>query len=216
MNKIKLMYDIARTMRDQDNLDGNVKLSLVKDGSEVFRLDSEFSRNFASRRGKASISTVLDHEGKQFHHESSTEFNMDHDEKNETHGCKKHRLFHENHWGMHGGGLKNRLDIILTVLNALNNMKVLEQEDKSIWLSLDLNEIPEDLKEACHNCMMSRHHARAGLFEGSPVMEKGSLECRINKDCQIEDITVKLEGKLQGKNQPANDLTLDAALAFDR
>jgi hypothetical protein len=64
--------------------------------------------------------------------------------------------------------------------------------------------------------MMSRHHARAGLFEGSPVMEKGSLECRINKDCQIEDITVKLEGKLQGKNQSANDLTLDAALAFDR
>ncbi|MEN6325915.1 MAG: hypothetical protein ABFD18_06880 [Syntrophomonas sp.] len=213
MNKIKLMYDIARAMRDKDTLDGTAKLSLIKDGSEAFRLDTEFSRNFTDGWGKAKISTVLDHEGKKLQHESTTEFNRNQEQGNEPPGCKNHRLFHAHHWGMQGGGLKKRLNMIMTVLNALNNMQVLEQEDQSIRLSLDLNEIPEDLQEAFRTRLMKKHHhqARPGFLQGSPLMKKGSLECRVNKNYEIETVALKWEGELQEENLPVSNLILDAA-----
>jgi hypothetical protein len=214
MNKIKLMYDIARAMRDKDNLNGSVKLSLTKDGYEVFQMDNEFSRNFTNGTGRAKISTVLDHEGKQLQHESITEFNMNLEPENETQGCEYHRFLHKHHRGLHSIGLKKRLDIIIAALNALNNMKVLEQEGQCICLSLDLNEIPEGLKEDFRTHMIHRHHARPGFLSGVPVMEKGSLECRINKNHEIETITLKLEGNLQEENQPAGDINLDVAAAF--
>lgn len=212
MNKIKLMYDLARAMKDKDTLDGTVKLKVKKDGLEAFQMDNEFSRDFTNGWGKARISTTLDYEGKQFKHESTTEFNMNQDQEAGPHGSC--RLFHKHHGGMHGGGLKGRLERIMALLNALNNMKVVEEEDKSIWLSLDLSEIPDDLQEALSARMMHRHHDRPGFLSGSPAIEKGSLECRISKNYEIETITVKLEGKLQAENHPDNDLTLDAAVNF--
>lgn len=214
MNKIKLMYDIARVMRDKDNLDGTMKVSLMKDGREIFQLDNEFNRNFTNGWGKARISTVLNHAGKQFQHESTSEFNMDQEQKNELHGCPNRRFGHKHHLGMFDRDIKNRLSIVMTGLKALNNMQVLEQEDKSILLSLDLNEFPEDLQEAFRTCMIHRHHTRPKFLQGSPFMEKGILECRINQNYEIETITVKLAGKLQEKNQPVNHLTLDAAAVF--
>ena len=216
MNKIKLMYDIARAMRDQDSLAGTMKLKLMKDGIEVFRLDNEFSRDFSNGWGKARISTFLDHEGKQFRHESNTEFNVNQEQENKPQRGKKRQVFHEHLCGMHDITLRKRLDTIMMLLNALNNMKVLEPDDKSICLSLDLNEIPEDLNEVFRMRMMQKQHGRYGFLQGSPVMEKGTLECRINRNYEIENITVKLEGKLQGDNQPDQDLTMDAAAVFDR
>ncbi|MDD3269344.1 MAG: hypothetical protein PHX14_08485 [Syntrophomonadaceae bacterium] len=216
MNKIKLMYDIARAMRDKDSLDGSVKLNLKKDGLEVFRLDNEFSRNLTSGWGKARILTVLDHEGKQLRHESNTEFNINQKQDNELRGCQKHRFFHGHHWGMQGISLRKRLDMIIAALNALNNMQVLEQEDQSIRLSLDLHEIPEDLKEAFRTRMSQKHHSWPGFLQGSPLIEKCCLEGRINNNYEIESITVKLEGKLQEENRPDEDLTLDAAVVLGR
>lgn len=215
MNKIKLMYDMVKAMREKEGINGTMKLRLLKGGEEVFRMDNQFSRNFSSGWGKASINTAMDYEGKQFQHDSTTEYHSK-PREGRPHGCHKHH-FHPGHqFGNCHEGIKERLTGIMAVLNALNNLQVEEEENKNLCLSLDLKEVPDDLKEVFRNHMMSGHHGGSKFSHGFSDIEKGSLECRIDKNYEILSITAVLEGKLQEKNQPDQDVTLNVSIVFDR
>lgn len=215
MNKIKLMYDMIKVMREKESITGTMKLQLQKEGQEIFHLNNEFSRNFSNGSGKASISSTFDHAGNQFQHDSTTECHINHQEGN-SYGCHKNHFHHGHQMGDCHEGIKGRLAGIMAMLNALNNLQVEEEDNKSMCLSLDLKEVPDDLKEALRAHMMSGHHGGPKVVHGFPVMEKGVLECRIDKNYEILSIMVALEGKLQENNQPAKDMALNVSVVLDR
>lgn len=75
MNKIKVLYDVVKVMRDKDAYNGVIEAAVSKDEVQVFRFNNEFSKDLAAGWTKARITTVIDHNGKQIKHESTTECN---------------------------------------------------------------------------------------------------------------------------------------------
>ncbi len=211
MNKIKLLYDVARVMRDKDTLNGTVKISGLKDGVEAFRVDNEFSKDMLSGTSRSRITSIVDYDGKQIKHESNTEFNVYQDPEDEKQDYKRPMFFHRHHACKHRLGAKEKLDRLMVVLGALNDMKVDEQEDKSLMLSLDLKNIPEDLKTGLHLHHMHGHHGPQFFFKGSCSMDEGTVQCRINKKYEVEDILIDIKGKLE-QDDKIHDLTLNSVI----
>jgi hypothetical protein len=139
MNKIKVLYDVFKTMKDKEALKGNIKLDAVKGGVKVLSFANEFETNTKNGETKANINLDLDDEGKKVKHESNSEFNMK---------CHNHHKFHHGmHHRMHGqGGIKAGLSKATFILNLLNVMKVEEKEGKSV-ISLELKEVLKEMKD---------------------------------------------------------------------
>ncbi|HCF50039.1 MAG TPA: hypothetical protein DER60_07135 [Syntrophomonas sp.] len=217
MNKIKLLYDVARVMREKEAWNGAINISGMKGDAESFHFDNEFSRDLVSGTSKARISSVVDHGGRRIKHESTTEFDMHQDDGQGRAGGKAHCFFHQHHGHHgcgHGLGLKEKLDGLVAMLGALNDMQVVEQEDKSLLLSLDLKNIPEALLVRFHAKMPHEHLGHRGLLQSSPAMESGSLECRINPRYEVETVKVHIKGKLQEENDQSHEFTLNAGISF--
>ena len=76
MSKIKLLYDVFKTMKDKEGFNGDVKIEAIENEKKVFSLSNEFSTNKETGTTKAKISTEVDYEDNKLKHESTTEFNM--------------------------------------------------------------------------------------------------------------------------------------------
>lgn len=142
MNKIKVLYDVFKTMKDKEIFKGNLKLEAAKGEVKVFSFSNEFETNTKNGETKAKLNVDLDAEGKKVKHESNSEFNI----KNCPHH-KFHKGIHMHHHEHNGhGGIKAGLSKITLVLNLLNNMQVEEKDEKSI-ISLDLKEVLKEVKD---------------------------------------------------------------------
>jgi hypothetical protein len=142
MNKIKVLYDVFKFMKDKEVFKGNIKLEATKGKVKVLAFSNEFETNTKNGETKAKLNVDLDTEGKKVKHESSSEFNI----KDCPHH-KFHKGMHMHHHGMYGhGGIKAGLSRITFVLNLLNNVQVEEKEEKTI-ISLDLKEALKDIKD---------------------------------------------------------------------
>jgi len=142
MNKIKVLHDVFKTMKDKEIFKGNLKLEASKGEVKILSVSNEFETNTKSGETKAKLNLDVDAEGKKVKHESNSEFNI----KNCPHH-KFHRGAHMHHHG-HGnghGGIKAGLSKITLVLNLLNNIQVEEKEEKSI-ISLELKEVLKEIK----------------------------------------------------------------------
>ena len=143
MNKIKVLYDVFKTMKDKEIFKGNLKVEAAKGEAKILSFSNEFETNTKNGETKAKLNVDLDAEGKKVKHESNSEFNI----KNCPHH-KFHKGMHMHHHG-HGcghGGIKAGLSKITLVLNLLNNIQVEEKEEKSI-ISLDLKEVLKEIKD---------------------------------------------------------------------
>jgi hypothetical protein len=144
MNKIKVLYDVFKTMKEKEVFKGNIKLEATKGEVKVLSFSNQFETNTQSGETKAKINVDLDAEGKKVKHESSSEFNIK--------DCPHHKFhrgmgMHMNNHGMHGhGGIKAGLSKVTFVLNLLNNMQVEEKEGKSV-ISLELKEVLKEIKD---------------------------------------------------------------------
>lgn len=142
MNKIKVLYDVFKEMKEKEVFKGNVKVEAAKGESKVFSFSNEFEVNAKSGETKAKLNVDLDAEGKKLKHESNSEFNI----KDCPHH-KFHKGMHMYHHGMHGHcGLKGKLSKITFVLNLLNNVQIEEIEEKYI-ISLELKEVLKEIKD---------------------------------------------------------------------
>ncbi len=214
MNKIKLLYDVARVMREKEAWNGTVIISGMKGDEEAFRLENNFSRDLMSGTGKAKITSVVDHGGRRLKHESTTEF-----EGHQKHGTggqegRTHCAFNPHHGCRHGLGLKEKLDRLVAIMGALNDMQVVEQKDKSWLLSLDLKNIPESMLEHLHAKMPNKHLGHRGFMPDSPALASGSLECRVNSQYEVENIIVNVKWTRQEENDQNHDWTFNADLSF--
>ena len=171
MNKIKLLYDVVMTMRNKEALHGVLTAEAQKDRVNIFTIRNEFDKNLQTGRTKAKISTEIDYEGKMIKHESNTEFTLPH--SGEGSHCEFIKSMHDDHSTGCGGlkGVLSKLSLALAILNAL---QAEEQENKSVVMSLNADDLPEDTKKLiCEK--MSRSSA---CGHGGHGFHKRVLQCR--------------------------------------
>ncbi|HBV98512.1 MAG: hypothetical protein JL50_20750 [Peptococcaceae bacterium BICA1-7] len=227
MSKIKLLYDVITTMKDKESLSGTLKLEGRRDQVKILGLDNEFEKNMAEGSIKAKFSLEMDCEGKKVKHESSTQF-----DRSSCHGGGQHSFMgrimahhchgHHSHHGHTGPccGLKERLARLSFLLSVLNSMKVKDQEDKSTVLSLDFADITGEMKKTIHEKLlhkMAQHHNghQCVCKEFSDLDDlKAGLNILINKNREIEKVTLMIEGRTKDPLNSPRHMDLQAELRF--
>ena len=144
MNKIKVLYDLFKTMKEKELFKGNIKVEAAKGDVKVLSFSNEFETNTENGETKAKLNLDLDVEGKKVKHESNSEFNIKDCPDHKFH--KGMHMHHHGH-GMHGkGGIKAKLSKITFVLSLLNNVQIEEKEENYI-ISLELKEVLKEIKD---------------------------------------------------------------------
>ena len=234
MNKIQLMLDVVKTMKEKESFQGTLKAVGTKDQVKVFGVDNEFARNTVTGATKVKINTEFDDNGNYVKHESNTEFNL------KDFHPQMHPGFHRQmqmrcqaggpgafpfhgHPGMHGGGLKGGLSRIGFLLHVLNNIKLEEKPDQSYVLSLSLNELPEDIKQMMHERMNQeefRQHFEHGahrFIKDLHSVENPALMVKvdISKKYEVEKIGLEFSGQRKDENNAEQVLNAKAELSFN-
>jgi hypothetical protein len=223
------MYDVITTMKDKEVIKGILKVEGLKDQTKIMTLANEFEKNLLTGETKVKLSTELDYDGKKVKHESQTEFTMQGCHGSRHHGFMKHlhhhHHHHDHHCGEHqddlkGRGLKGKLTKLAFVLSILNQIKAEEKEDKSVILSLDIKEIPDEIKEVCRDRIsqrpMSEAHQHHGFMKEFLTLQDPTIKCNlwISKNREIEKISVTVGGKQINELNENHDLNLKAELSL--
>ena len=215
MNKLKLLYDVAKVMKNQRKMDGVLQLNVRKDQEEVFSLRNQFEKNEAGRT-RTTVSSKLDLEGKQVTRESVTEFDLG-DHCHHGSGMLR-RLFHGRH-GEHGCcGKRSFFGKLAIAFGLLSSLKIEEKESGTALVSLDLNEIPEDLQAALLEKMQFKHDclSQHGFLKERHKLESlnGSLVMTVNKDRIIQTVACNLDGTASDENSGLHSLVAIAEVQF--
>lgn len=222
MNKIKLMYDVVKTMKEKDVFKGTLKVEGTKGHERIVNFSNVFEKNNLTGQTKAKINTKVDCEGKKMKMENSIDCEMP--GCHGPHGFMKH-IHHHHHRGKIGG-IKEGLSKVAALLSILNSIKIEEQEDKSVLLSLDLADIPEDVIEGIHEKMhhglkhhenLHGNHDHHMLMEEFHSMEKTdfNLKVLINEKYEIENINLEVKGDQTNDENEKQDLKFKAVLGLD-
>lgn len=189
MNKIKVLYDVFKTVKGKEAFKGEFKLNAEKDGAAVLNLSKEFEVNILNGNGSFKLEAGLECCGNKVKHEGSTEFNFkDYFGNNAAFmkicGC---------HEDTRRSGIKGYIDRITFLLGLLNKINLKESEDGAV-LTLDLKDF---CREECPGC------SRADVVEenseccGEYNFLKEFLNCgydesvltvRVNSKSEIERI----------------------------
>lgn len=214
MNKIKLLYDVVKALKEKDILNGVASAEVQKDQVKIFYIKNEFQKNLLTMQTKANITTELNYEGKQVKHQSTTEFTNDCPD----HGMHCGRFGHMHHIGRRHGSIKGKLSKIAFLLNLLNNVQAAEQENKTTLITLELSEIPEDIKTLLQEKMSHadyHNHDRNCFMKEFSTIESGnfSFAMTVNKSYEIEKIVITFDG-IQNKEQEQHVVNIVADLQF--
>lgn len=202
MSKIKLLYDVFKTMKDKEGFNGDVKIEAIENEKKIFFLSNKFSSSKETGTTKAKISTEVDYEDNKLKHESTTEFNL----KDHLHKHVGHRMWiHGRHQECsNGGNLKNKLSHVTFMLGVLNKIKIEESGEKTL-VSLDLKEIITEVKEMRPEFNDSdmeeikehkNHHHNHAFLKELMEMEatNANLKVWINKLNEVEKIEILANG----------------------
>jgi hypothetical protein len=237
MNKIKVLYDVVKTMKGKEVFKGILKVDGKKGGEKFLGIVNEFEKNQTEGRVKSKLNTEFNYEGKSFKHESNTDFNMEGCGSHEHHGFMKHMHMHmhkHNHdqSEMRFGGPREGLNKIGFALGILNSIKLEEKEDKSAIVKLNLMDLPEEMKELFHEKMKkgrgnenSENHEFHKNFGGENFkghqdfmkelhgMKNPNVEINvwINGYSEVEKILITATGKVNEESD-AKDIDLKAEL----
>jgi hypothetical protein len=233
MNKIQLMFDVVKTMKEKESFQGTLKAEGSKDQVKIFGVDNEFARNTVTGATKVKINTEYDYDGNVVKHESNTEFNLKDFHPQMHPGFHRHMQMHgqpggpgafpfHGHPGIHGGGLKVGLSRIGFLLHVLNNIKLEEKPDQSYVLSLSMNELPEDFKQMMHERMNQEEfrehfeHGMHGFIKELHTVENPALMVNVivSKKYEVEKISLEFSGKRKDENNAEQVLNMKAELSL--
>lgn len=210
MNKIKVLHEVFKTMKDKEVFKGNLKLEAAKGEVKILSFSNEFETNTKNGETKAKLNLDLDAEGKKVKHESNSEFNI----KNCPHH-KFHRGMHMHHHGYGHGGIRAGLSKIALLLNLLSNVEIEEKEDRSI-ISLDLKEVLKEIKDMhkdfhkgiddekileyhkqMHDGMDKDFHKHHKFIKDILFSEQSDTLLKIyaNKNSEIEKVEISVKGE---------------------
>lgn len=163
MNKLKFLYDVVKTMRAKDSVKGALVIEASRNRNKVLEVQTEFEKNTVTGTKRSKIKAEYDCDGRTLRHESSTEV-----AGGDCHGW--HGRMHQglrNHIHQHFGtahcdgpcgGIKNVLGRIGFMLQLLQIMKLEETADKSVVLSINFNDLPDETKREISE-KIKQHHA---------------------------------------------------------
>ncbi|MZP30130.1 hypothetical protein GTO91_10465 [Heliobacterium undosum] len=183
MNKMKLLLDVAKAMKEKETLKGALTAEGVKDGVTVLKFGNDFE---VTDRVKAKISAEVNDGDRVLKHESSTEFSLPCGGP----GGRRHHFHH----GMHGycrpggpRGIKGVFERLSLALTILSNVHMEEQEDKTVLLTFDSDTLPADIKDAISQRIKERHlHGMHGFpREGGPCGPRFHNERRFHGDPRL-------------------------------
>lgn len=216
MNKLKVLYDVVKAMKNKETFNGTLTVQVHKDETPLFSLRNEFEKNLLTGQTKAKINTELDYEGKTVKHESNTEFTMPRSGE-----CRHHEFFKHLHPSPASGccGLKGKLAKLAFALSVLNALQTEETENKTIVISLSAKDLPEDTKAMIHEkicCVKDCHPHGHGLLKEFCAAEDHDfvLNIFVNKNFVVEKIVITLVGTQKDEQNAPHDLTARAELSF--
>lgn len=212
MNKMKLLYDVITKMKNKEVIKGTINTEVSKDNLNVFSLENEFEKNMTSGRTKAKISTEMDYEGRRVKHESNTDFDMP-ELNGKMHHCFMKHIHSHNHEEDHRGikfGPKDGLSKIAFAFGILSALKVDEVEDNLYKLSIDINQIPEDIKKGIHERMNFEKPKGTDEFHGHHFMKDFHGFCFMKDLHSMNNIDIDLNIYVK-KNYEIEKIMLDAS-----
>jgi hypothetical protein len=217
MNKLKLLYDVARTMKAKEKVDGVLTAQVRKDQEEVFSLRNEFGKNSIGE-ATTKVSCELNLEGSKVKRESLTEFSAAGD--CQQGGGLLGKLFrrHHHHNKDECCGIKGIFTRISFALGILSSLQAEGLDDGGAVVSLDLSDVPEDMKIQLLEKMNPKHacHSHCGFLAESDALETldGVVVLTVNKGREIEKITVNLDGRVQNADSESHNLAASAEVLF--
>lgn len=231
MNKIKLMYDVAKAMKEKEVFIGSLEVEAKKDQNSCFTLKNEFEKNLVSGQVKVKINTALDCEGQQVKHESTSEFNLQN-----CCGGKHHHRHLRRHFHSHccteeadcctGSdncccGVKGKLAAFGYILRLIDKVNIDELENNAASLSLTIDEMPEELMQHLHgrfqHCCSPAESPDQECCSGMKdlmTIEKPviTLNMLLNADKAIEKIVVTASGTAKDKDDQVHEMSFNAEL----
>ncbi|NVN93559.1 MAG: hypothetical protein HXX11_23585 [Desulfuromonadales bacterium] len=215
MNKIKLLYDVARTMKAKEKVDGVLTAQVHKDQVEVFSLRNDFGKN-STGDASAKVSCELNLEGNRIKRESLTEFSTAGD--CQQRGRLLGKLFRHHHGTGECCGIKGIFSRIAIALGILSSLKSEEQENGGAVVSLNVSDLPEEMKTQLLERMNQKHayHSHCGFLAEGDALETvdGVVVLTVNKAREIEKLTVNLDGRMQNAASESHLLSAHAEVQF--
>lgn len=221
MNKVKLMYDIVKTMKEKDVFQGQMKIEVNKSSVSVFSMNNEFYKNCISGESKIKLSTEGLHDGKKVKHQSETELTGDCCEKHQSFFRHIHHMHYEKSVNGEFGkqcGIKWKLNKIAFILGIFHNLKVSESENGYV-ISLAKDDMHEEIKKCLHEKlsekMMEKHHPCCSQLEGMELTDI-NLNITISKKSEVENIQLNVNGKCScnGLEEQNIDISVNISLLW--
>lgn len=216
MNKIKVIYDAVRKMKNKDSIKGTLKVEALRDQDKIFENSYSFERNGQGCKVKGKTMLEADCDGKKIKLENTIDLLKE--------GRCEHQHFH--HHMAHDCCMKGGPGSITTVLGILSSIRLEEKEDGSAVLSLEAADMPEDLKADICEAMKQCHTHRAAV-EGSKEQHMCmkelhgmevtdfALKVVINKSSGIEKVTIDLKGEKKHGEAGKQQMKLAAELCLE-
>lgn len=230
MNKIKFLYDVVKTMKAKDGVQGVLAVEASRDRKKVLDVHTEFEKNNVTGTKRSKIKAEYDCDGRTLRHESSTEVTGGEcqgwrDQMHQGFRNRIHQHFGAAHSGCKCGGIKDVLGRIGLMLQLLQIMKLEETADKSVVLSLNFNDLPDEVKQEIGEKIKQHHefapqHLKPEWFKGScwmadwGQMEDLQLELSaiIKPSFEIEKGILVLDGVKKDANQNQSEVALKVEL----
>ncbi|CUH95277.1 hypothetical protein P22_1347 [Propionispora sp. 2/2-37] len=190
MNRIKLLYDVMKTVKTKEMVTGVWQAQIEKDRVTIFSIQNEFEKNLSTGQTKAKITAAVDYEGTMDRRGRHAEETGGRTFKERHHGFHNHR----HHWHDHPReGLKARFNRYLFALSLLNNLQLEEKEDVTI-ISLHARDLPEDMKQMLYGKIdrLLAHHRHSYDLVNECAAEYLDIIIRIdiNKNCEVKKISL--------------------------
>ncbi len=213
MKKVKLLYDVARTMKNMAKIDGVIRVDVRKDQQAVFSLQNRFEKD-AAGKVTANVSSKMNLDGEDLTRKSTTEFILTGD-----HGpCMMWKSLHRHHGAAGFGGIKGVFHRLSVALGILGSLKVEDQPDGAAVISLALSDIPDEITTHLREKMQQRHavHADFCCLHGCRDVEllNGLVVLTVNEQHAIDKLTVNLDGRTQDTQSRAYALAATAEVQF--
>ena len=215
MKKIKLLYDVVRTMKNMEKIDGVITVGVQKDQEAVFSLQNKFAKDQAGKV-KANVTSKMNLNGEDLTRESTTEFTLKGDCQ---HGpCMMSKFFHRHHGTTGPHGIKGVFHRISVALGLLSSLMVEDQPNGAAVISLNLTDVPDEIKTMLWEKMQHKHasHPDCGCMQGCQNVEmlNGLVVVSVNENHTIDKVTVNFDGRAQDAESKPHVLAATAELQF--
>ena len=213
MKKIKMLYDVARIMKNMAKIDGVITIDVRKDHVAVFSLQNKFKKN-ETGKVTSNVSSKMNLNGEDLTRESATEFTS-----TGNHGpCMIWKSFNGRHDAARCHGGKGALHRISVAFGILGSLKVEDQTNGSAVISLNLNDIPDEIKTMLQEKMQHKHASRhcCGYMQEcrNVQMLNGLMVITVNDKHAVDKVTVNLDGSSQDAESKEHTMAATAELQF--